>query len=103
MYAWGSTSKNISKLQMVQNWCVPITTSSRKYDHTQPILKELGWLPVESIVKVKDATVMFKCANRQVLKYLRATIIWINRPIHMIIIRDLNVFIRFKEMVFKRS
>jgi len=29
------------------------------------------WVPVETIVKLKDATVMFKCMNRLAPKYLR--------------------------------
>lgn len=62
-WVWCSTSKkNISKLRRVQNFGARIfITSSRKYDHIQPIFKELGCLPVESIVKLKDATMILKC------------------------------------------
>ena len=42
----------------------------KKYDHIQPIFNELGWLPVNSIVKLEDATMMFKCMNGLVPKYL---------------------------------
>ena len=39
---WGSTSKkNIYKLQKVQKFGACIITSSRKYDHIQPVFKEL--------------------------------------------------------------
>ena len=69
---WGSTSKkNISKLQKVQNFGARIITSSRKYDHISSTkFEELGWLPVESIVKLKDVTMMFKCMNDLAPKYL---------------------------------
>ena len=45
------------------------------YDHIQPIFKELGWLPVQSIVKLKDATMMFKCMNGLAPKYLSNKVI----------------------------
>ena len=44
--------------------------TSRKYDHIQPFVKGLGWLPVESIVKLKDATMMYNCMNFLAPKYV---------------------------------
>ena len=68
---WDSNSKkNISKLQKVQNYGARIITSSRKYDHIQPIFKKSGLFPFESTVKLKDATMMFKYMNGLAPKYL---------------------------------
>ena len=52
---WGGISKkNVSKLQSVQNFAARIITSTRKYDHIQPILRDLNWLNVESTIKYRD-------------------------------------------------
>ena len=40
--------KNVLKLKL-QNFSARIITSTRKYDHIQPILRDLNWLNVESI------------------------------------------------------
>ena len=44
---WANTPKsNISKLQSIQNFAARIATSTRKYAHITPVLKQLKWLPV---------------------------------------------------------
>ena len=46
---WANTSKsNKSKLQSIQNFAARIATSTRKYEHITPVLKQLKWLPVET-------------------------------------------------------
>ena len=55
--AWANTSKsNISKLQSIQNFAARIATSTRKYDHITPLLKELKWLPVATQLYFRNAT-----------------------------------------------
>lgn len=47
---WGRISmKNVLKFQSVQNFAARIVTSTRKYDHIQPILRDLNWLNVAGI------------------------------------------------------
>jgi hypothetical protein len=59
---WSSTSqKNICKLKTVQNFAARIMTGSRKYDHITPALKQLKWLPVESILYLWDCVMTYKC------------------------------------------
>ena len=49
---WSSTTKkNINKLQNVQNFTATITTCLQKFDHITPVLPELKWLSVESMLK----------------------------------------------------
>jgi hypothetical protein len=59
---WSNTSKkNISKLQSVQNFAARVITGIRKYDHVTPILQQLALLPVECMLKLRDADMTFKC------------------------------------------
>ena len=48
--------KNVLKLQSVQNFATRIITSTRKYDHIQPILRDLNWLNVESTTSTEMAS-----------------------------------------------
>ena len=53
---WANTSKsNISKLQSIQNVAARIATSTRKYEHMTPVLKELKWLPVATQLYFRNA------------------------------------------------
>ena len=68
---WSSTSKkNISKLQSVQNFAACVITGIRKYDHVTPILQQLAWLPVECMLKLRDAVMTFKCMKGLAPPYL---------------------------------
>ncbi len=42
----GCSSRNIKKLQLVQNAAARVLTRTKKYDHITPILSTLHWLPV---------------------------------------------------------
>ena len=68
---WANTSKsNISKLQGIQNFAARIATSTRKYDHITPVLKELKWLPVATQLYFRSAIMAFKCLTSRVPEYL---------------------------------
>ncbi|CAH3160779.1 unnamed protein product, partial [Porites lobata] len=64
------TKKNIELLQTVQNFAVRIVSGTRKFDHVTPILKQLQWLPIVKQLKVRDATMVFKCLNGLAPPYL---------------------------------
>ena len=66
----GISMKNVLKLQSVQNFTARIITSTRKYDHIQPIIRDLNWLNVESTVKYRDGIMAFKCVNGYIPEYL---------------------------------
>ena len=69
--AWANTTKkNIELLQTVQNFAVRIVSGTRKFDHVTPILKQLQWLPIVKQLKVRDATMVFKCLNGLAPPYL---------------------------------
>ena len=68
---WSNTSyKNIQKLQLIQNFACKIITGARKYDHVAPLLKELNWLSVSDMLKVRDAVMVYKCINNLAPDYL---------------------------------
>ena len=68
---WSNTSnKNILKLQSVQNFAARIASGARKYDHITPVLKELNWLPVSSMLSLSDAILAFKCVKGLAPSYL---------------------------------
>jgi hypothetical protein len=45
---YGLPSKQLKKLQRVQNAAARVVTKVRKFDHISPILHSLHWLPVEA-------------------------------------------------------
>ena len=53
---WVNTSKsNISELQSIQNFAARIATSTHKYEHITPVLKQLKWLPVATQLYFRNA------------------------------------------------
>ena len=70
-----ASKSNISKLQSTQNFAARIATSSRKYDHITPVLKELKWLPVAIQLYFRNAIMAFKCLTSRVPEYLSSQFI----------------------------
>ena len=67
---WGGISmKKVLKLQSVQKFGARIIISTRKYDHIQPIIRDLNWLNVESTIKYRDGIMAFKCMNGYAPEY----------------------------------
>ena len=59
---WSNTStQNINKLQSIQNFVRKIVTSSRKFDHVTPLLRQLKWLPVKQLLYYRDSVLTYKC------------------------------------------
>ena len=48
---YDTSGKNLVKLQRLQNVAAKIIVGGAKYEHVTPILRELHWLPVESILR----------------------------------------------------
>ena len=67
---WSSTSKkNVSKLQSVQNFATRVFNFS-KFQHITPVLRDLNWLPVSSMLKYTVGILTFKCVNGLAPRYL---------------------------------
>ena len=60
---FNTSSKNIKKLQAIQNVACSIITHTRKFDHVTPTLRELNWLPIEQLLSYRDTLMASKCFN----------------------------------------
>ena len=64
---WSNTSTtNIKKLQLVQNFACKIVTKTRKFDHVTPLLRELNWLSVDQLLFFRATVMTYKCMNHLV-------------------------------------
>ena len=62
---WSGTSQqNIGKLQILQNFAARILAGKRKYDHISPSLKELKWLPIKEMLRLRDVTMVFNACSQ---------------------------------------
>ena len=57
---YGTTSKNIVKLQRIQNSLGRVVSGKRKFDHIAPTLKDLHWLPIRERITYKIGCLTFK-------------------------------------------
>ena len=62
------------KLQRIQNNTVHFMMCTAKYDHIQPVLWSLHWLPVPSRIKYKILLLTYKCINGTTPAYLHQLI-----------------------------
>ena len=68
---YGLPKSSIKRLQHVQNSLARVVIPScKKYDHIQPVLQELHWLPVGKRIDFKLATLMFKVLENKQPMYL---------------------------------
>ena len=66
---FNTSSKNIKKLQAIQNVTCSIITHTRKFDHVTPTLLELNWLPIEQVLFNHDTLMACKCFSDRTLNY----------------------------------
>ena len=66
----GISTKNIKRLQRVQNMLARVVTGKGKYEHITPILRELHWLPIVQRIDFKIATIVFKTTKSSQPEYL---------------------------------
>jgi len=68
---YGTSQKNISKLQRVQNSLARVVADKRcRREHIHPVLKELHWLPIAQRVEYKLALMTFKVLTLSQPHYL---------------------------------
>ena len=54
------SSRDLRKLQCVQNTLARVVTRTKKYEHITPALKKLHWLPIKHRIIFKTATIIYK-------------------------------------------
>ena len=67
---YGLPNTELIKLQRVQNATARSVTSTRKYDHITPILRQLQWLPVKFRIHFKLLLLSFKALYGIAPKYI---------------------------------
>jgi hypothetical protein len=76
---YGSSAKNLDKLQRVQNTLARVVSGARRRDHIKPVLKKLHWLPVRERIKYKIALMSQKVISTRQPEYL-ADIVNVYQP-----------------------
>ena len=68
---WGNTSsKNISKLQLIQNFAYRIILGITKFDHVSAAHKFLGWLSVRQKTSIKYCKLLWFKSVGQIRHHL---------------------------------
>lgn len=68
---YGTTGKNLDKLQRVQNSAARLIMGVSKFDHVTPVLRELHWLPIRARIHYKIMVLVHKAVNNSGPIYLR--------------------------------
>ncbi|XP_053486672.1 uncharacterized protein LOC128611310 [Ictalurus furcatus] len=76
----GCSSRNINKLQLVQNAAARVLTRTSRYDHITPILSILHWLPVKSRINYKILLLTYKALNGLAPQYLSDLLVLYDPP-----------------------
>ena len=67
---YGTSGKNLAKLQRVQNTLARVVTGAVRRDHITPVLQDLHWLPVAERVQYKVALITHKVLAPRQPRYL---------------------------------
>jgi hypothetical protein len=66
----GTADGLLRQLQSVQNAAARLLTATRKFDHIQPVLRDLHWLPIRQRITFKVALLVYKCLHGLAPSYL---------------------------------
>ena len=69
---YGTSVRNIQRLQRIQNSIAHVVSGARKRDHIRPVLKDLHWLPVAQRIDYKVALLTHKISSTGQPVYLRS-------------------------------
>ena len=67
---FGSTSKVLNKLQLIQNSAARLLTRTCSHDHITPVLRNLHWLPISHRIQYKLLLLTFKSIHNLAPSYL---------------------------------
>ena len=68
---FGTSTRNLQRLQRVQNALARVVSGTRRRDHISPVLRELHWLPVPLRIEYKVALITHKVLSTGQPLYLR--------------------------------
>ena len=67
---YGATSKDLNRLQSLQNRCAKFIFSAARLDSPKPLLRALHWLPIRERIHFKLCLYVYKCMNNAAPAYL---------------------------------
>ena len=67
---FGTTSKNLQRLQLLQNHAAKLVYKKPKFTHVTPLLNDLHWLTIPKRIEFKTATLAYKALHEEVPAYL---------------------------------
>ena len=67
---YGLPSSVIQKLQKVQNSAARLLSQKSRYEHINPILEDLHWLPVRQWISFKILLTTYKALNNKAPPYI---------------------------------
>lgn len=70
----GTSSRNIQRLQRIQNSLARVVSGTKRRDHIRPVLKDLHWLPVAQRIDYKVALLTHKILSTGQPAYLHSLI-----------------------------
>ena len=65
LFGGNTSSKNISKIKLIQNFACRIILSIKKFDHVSAAHKSLGWLSVRQKLQLNTVTMVHKSRTKQ--------------------------------------
>ena len=71
---FGTTQKNISKLQKAQNLMARVVTSPPRFCSPRTLLQQLYWLPIKHRIDFKIANITFHTLHSSQPAYLRSSL-----------------------------
>ena len=67
---FGLPSRQIQRLQLVQNSAARLVTRTKKHEPISPVLKNLHWLPIQSRIQYKVLLLTYQCFHQFAPLYL---------------------------------
>jgi len=67
---YGTSTKNLHTIQLLQNQAARLIYKKPKSTHTSPLIQSLHWLPVPRRIEYKNAVLTYQCISKQAPSYL---------------------------------
>ena len=67
---FGLPSRQIKKLQLIQNSAARLVTRTKKHESISPVLRNLHWLPIQSRIQFKILLLTYQCFHNFAPLYL---------------------------------
>ena len=76
---WGNTkNENLLRLLRVQKRCAMIILDASYSDNSVELFSELGWLPIDDVIRVRKLCLMYKIVNGCCPQYFKDYISYVN-------------------------